>query len=347
MTAENALINLRCMTHRAPGHDIDDLDRRVIAALQLNGRAPWSAVARWAGGSETTVQRRYKALREQGVLRVVGSLELDRTGEGSSMLVRAQARPGRGLDLADKLAASPDVRFMAVVTGAAELIVDFVARDNDEMMRMLFTDLPGADLITSTEAVAVIRSFTSASMWDTGLLPAEAAADLRPTSPMSWYDRDDWGRAPQALTVLEQEVAAALREDGRTQVSTLARRLGHTESSVARAMDRLISRGILQFRTLVEPALLGYEAEFMVWLSIEPDRLDAAGRRLARHPGTKFLGAATGRFNLVGHMVLPHRSDLFRYTSDVIGSLPGLIASDVTLHLATLKYSWHRMDRAG
>ncbi|MET7640768.1 Lrp/AsnC family transcriptional regulator [Streptomyces sp. NPDC005438] len=332
------------MTDRVPQDTVDELDRRVIAALQLNGRAPWSAVARWVGASETTAQRRYRSLCERGLLRVVGTMELDRTGEGSSMLVRVQALPGRGLDLAAKLAASPDVRFLAVVTGSADLIVDFVARDNDEMMRMLFTDLPGAELITSTEAVAVIRAFTSAAVWDTGLLPPEAARELRPASLTSSCERDDWDRAPQALTGLEQDVAAALKDDGRLQVSVLARRLGHTESSVARAMDRLISRGVLQFRTLVEPRLLGYEAEFMVWLSIEPDRLDSAGRQLARHPGTKFLGAATGRFNLAGHMVLPRRADLFRYTSDVIGALPGLIAYDVTLHLATLKYSWHLMD---
>lgn len=87
------------------------------------------------------------------------------------MLVRVQARPGRGLEAAARFAESPDVRFVAVVTGAADLIVDFVARDNEEMMRMLFTDLPAADLITSTEAVPVIRAFTTAGMWDTGLLP--------------------------------------------------------------------------------------------------------------------------------------------------------------------------------
>ncbi|KAA0940439.1 Lrp/AsnC family transcriptional regulator [Streptomyces apricus] len=333
------------MDHRAPAATVDELDRRVIAALQLNGRAPWSAVARWVGASETTAQRRYRSLRERGLLRVVGTLELDRTREGSSMLVRVQARPGRGLDVADRLTASADVRFVAVVTGAADIVVDFVARDNEEMMRILFTDLPAADLITSTEAVPVIRAFTSASRWDTGLLPAEAAADLRPAPPDPSGDRAEWDGTPRALTALEQAVVAALKEDGRTPVSTLARGLGHTESSVARAMERLIARGVLQFRTLVEPALLGYDAEFMLWLSIEPDRLDAAGRQLAGHPGTKFLGAATGRFNLVGHMVLPRRTDLFRYSSEVIGALPGLIASDVTLHLVTMKYSWHRMVR--
>ncbi|CAM5564036.1 AsnC family transcriptional regulator OS=Streptomyces gougerotii OX=53448 GN=asnC PE=4 SV=1 [Streptomyces diastaticus subsp. diastaticus] len=44
-------------------------------------------------------------------------------------------------------------------------------------------------------------------------------------------------------------------------------------------------------------------------------------------------------------MVLPRRTDLFRYTGEVIGALPGLNASDVTVHLATLKGAWTRLDQ--
>ena len=323
---------------------IDALDRRIVAAIQLNGRAPWSAIARWAGTSESTAQRRFNSLRERRLLHVVGTVELDRTGSGSSMLVRAQARPGKGLELAELLAERPEVRFLALVTGTADLIVDFVARDNEELLRLLYTDLPGADLITSTEHVAVIRNFVSAALWDTGLLPPEAVADLRPARTLP-YERAGWGQAPTPLTALESAVVGELAKDGRMPVSTLARTLGRGESSVARALERMVARGTLHFRTLVEPALLGYEAEFMLWLSIEPGRLEAAGRQLAEHPGTKFLAAATGRFNLVGHMVLPRRTDLFRYTDDVIGALPGLVASDITLHLVTLKGAWTRMDQ--
>ncbi|MFI6359667.1 Lrp/AsnC family transcriptional regulator [Streptomyces sp. NPDC050743] len=322
---------------------VDDLDRRIIAALQLNGRAPWSAIAHWAGASETTVQRRYQSLRERQLVRVVATLELDRTMSGSSMLVRVQARPGKGLELARLLADCPEVRFLAVVTGAADLIVDFVAQDNEELMRLLYTDLPGADLITGTECVAAIRNFTSPAHWDTGLLPPQARDALRPAALAAPFERAGWDEAPQALSDLEREVARTLSSDGRMQMSALARQLGRTESSVSRALERLVNRGVLHFRTLVDPALLGFEAEFMVWLSVEPDRLDAAGRQLARHTGTKLLSAATGRFNLVGHVVLPHRTDVFRYTAEVVGALPGLIASEITLHLATLKHAWTKM----
>ncbi|MCA1226251.1 Lrp/AsnC family transcriptional regulator [Saccharopolyspora sp. 6M] len=325
-----------------PGHraePVDEVDRRIIAALQLNGRAPWSAIARWAGASETTVQRRFTALLERGLVRVVGVIDLDRTAAGSSMLVRIQAKPGTGWELAELLAAHPEARFLAVVTGTADLIVDFVAHDNDQLLRLLFTDLPGAGLIAGTESVAVIRTFTTAPAWDTGLLPDEAADDLR-RSPTPAYERADWGRPPRAMGELERSVAEELARDGRLPISVLARRLGCSESGAARALDRLLTSHSVQFRTLVEPGVLGYGVEFMLWLSIHPGRLDAAGRQLAAHPGTKFLAAATGRFNLVGQMVLPAKADLFRYTDEVIGTLPGLHASDITLHLATLKRAW-------
>ncbi|MCI2420797.1 Lrp/AsnC family transcriptional regulator [Saccharopolyspora sp. K220] len=322
----------------------DDLDRRIIAALQLNGRAPWSAIARWAGASESTVQRRFNALHARGLLHVVGVADLNRTDAGTSMLVRVQALPGKGRKLAEELAARPEARFLAIVTGTADLIVDFVARDNDQMLHVLFTDLPGADLIAGTENVAVIRTFTNAPLWDTGLLPSAAALDLRPSTTLP-YDRDDWDAPPDALPDLERAIVDELARDGRLPIAALARKLGRSESTVARALDRLTARGNLQFRTLAEPQLLGFDAEFMLWLSVEPGQWEAAGRRLAEHPATKFLAASTGRFNLVGQMVLPRRTDLVRYMNDVIGRLPGLTASDVTLHLATLKRAWIRVDR--
>lgn len=323
---------------------VDDVDRRIIAALQLNGRASWSAISRWAGVSESTVQRRFSSLRERGLLHVVGVADLYRTDAGSSMLVRIQAKPGKGWQVAEELTARPEARFVAIVTGTADLIVDFVARDNNQLLRLLFTDLPAADLITSTESVSVIRIFTSAPHWDTGLLPPEAADDLRPRHTLP-CDRGDGDSPPRALGELERAVVDQLARDGRLPVRVLARRLNRSESGVARTLDRLVAGGNLRFRTLVEPALLGYQAEFMLWLSIDPGKLEAAGRQLGEHPGSKFLAASTGRFNLVGQMVLPRTTDLFRYTDDVIGKLPGLSSSDVTLHLATLKRAWVRVDR--
>jgi DNA-binding Lrp family transcriptional regulator len=149
-----------------------------------------------------------------------------------------------------------------------------------------------------------------------------------------------WEQPPERLDGLDLAVIAALGEDGRMSFKELSRQVGSSESTVARRVDSLIRRGCLRFRTLAEPAILGFTVEFMLWLSVLPAELDSAGKQLAAHPSTKYLSATTGRFNLVGQIVLRHYGELYSHTTDVVGALPGLRAADVTLQVATLKRAW-------
>ena len=51
---------------------LDEVDRGLLHALQLDGRIPFARVADVLAVSETTVARRYKRLRSVASLRVVG-----------------------------------------------------------------------------------------------------------------------------------------------------------------------------------------------------------------------------------------------------------------------------------
>ncbi|MEV5322939.1 MULTISPECIES: AsnC family protein [unclassified Nonomuraea] len=61
----------------------DELDRRLIHALQLDARAPFSRIAEVLGVSDQTVARRYRRLRSAGLLRVVAVPPPDSTGTGA------------------------------------------------------------------------------------------------------------------------------------------------------------------------------------------------------------------------------------------------------------------------
>ena len=56
---------------RMDAYTIDDLDRAVIAALQLNGRAPWHQIAAHVQAEPRTVMHRAARLEEAGLLRVI------------------------------------------------------------------------------------------------------------------------------------------------------------------------------------------------------------------------------------------------------------------------------------
>src|SRR5713226_10136005 len=54
-----------------PARRVDELDRRIIEALQENGRESFRRIASLLGVSEATVRARYARLTSEGILQVV------------------------------------------------------------------------------------------------------------------------------------------------------------------------------------------------------------------------------------------------------------------------------------
>ncbi|MQA10542.1 MAG: AsnC family transcriptional regulator [Pseudonocardiaceae bacterium] len=320
-------------------HRSSELDRRIVGALQLNGRASWSAIAKHVGASESTVLRRVGQLAGRGQLRVIGVVDVLRCGLGVPVLIRLHCRPGTTEAVSAEIAARPDTRYASVLSGSADCAAEVVLPSHRDISRLVLDELPASERLTDSETLTVMRTFTSAHDWNPGVLDDDAVRELRggETRP---FEEHFWERAPERLDELELAIIAALGEDGRMSFKELARQVGSSESTSARRVDSLVRRGCLRFRTLAEPELLGFNVEFMLWLSVLPAQLDEAGRQLASDPNTKYLSATTGRYNLVGQVSLRHYGELYRYTTDVIGALPGLRASDITLQLRTLKRAW-------
>jgi DNA-binding Lrp family transcriptional regulator len=323
---------------------ITELDRRLVAALQLNGRASWTQVARALGAPESTVARRGQQLIDSGLVGVTGVLDHLRCGLGISLMVRMRCRPGTANAVAGALAELPEARFVTVVSGSADVAAEFVVRDHHDVTRVLVDDLPRPDAITETESMMVVRKFSAVEEWDTGLLPPEAGALLRPDGVRTGHR--EWSE-PERLTEQEFAIARLLGADGRASYAQLAAACGISESTAARRVESLVRRGCLRFRTLFETRLIGLGVEFMQWLAVEPGELENVGAQLAKHPSTQYVSATTGRFNLCLHGVLPGYGDLYQYLTDVVGALPGVRAADMTLQARVLKRAYVRINPDG
>jgi DNA-binding Lrp family transcriptional regulator len=323
---------------------LGELDRRLVAALQLNGRASWTQVARALGAPESTVARRGQQLIDSGLVGVTGVLDHLRCGLGISLMVRMRCRPGAANTVAAALAELPEARFVTVVTGSADVAAEVVVRDHHDVTRVLVDGLPRAGDITETESMMVVRKFSAVEEWDTGLLTPEAVSLLRADGARTGHR--EWSE-PERLTEQEFAIARLLAADGRASYAQLAAASGVSESTAARRVESLVRRGCLRFRTLFETRLVGLGVEFMQWLSVEPAELENVGAQLAKHPSTQYVSATTGRFNLCLHGVLPGYGDLYQYLTDVVGALPGVLAADMTLQARTLKRAYVRINPDG
>jgi DNA-binding Lrp family transcriptional regulator len=138
---------------------LDDIDRRVIAALAAWPRAGMVTVARQAGVARPTAQAHLDRLVERGVVTGFGpDVALARIGFGVSAFVNLEIAQGRGPSVDGQLAAIPEVVEAYMTTGPSDLLCRVVARDNDHLGLVLeaLLGIPGVQR-TSTALVLATR----------------------------------------------------------------------------------------------------------------------------------------------------------------------------------------------
>ena len=102
---------------------MDDLDRKLIALLQADGRASNAKIARDAGVSEGTVRRRLKKLLDDDVVQVVAVPNLEKLGYSTTALIGIETSPGTSNSVAESLVDLPEVHYVAVTTGPYDVFV--------------------------------------------------------------------------------------------------------------------------------------------------------------------------------------------------------------------------------
>ena len=100
---------------------MDELDRKIIALLQLDGRASNAKIAREVGVSEGTVRRRLRRLVVDDVVKIIAVPNLEQMGYGTAALIGIQTDPGKVDEVAEAMASLEDVHYVSITTGAWDI----------------------------------------------------------------------------------------------------------------------------------------------------------------------------------------------------------------------------------
>ncbi|MEU5388825.1 Lrp/AsnC family transcriptional regulator [Kitasatospora sp. YST-16] len=294
-----------------PAAVLDALDRRLVHALQVDGRAEPGRIAEVLGVSARTVTRRLGRLLGTGAVRVVRMPDAREAALGA-LLLRVRVLRGRVEAIALALAAQDGVPFVDVMLGGQEVsavvLAEASARD-----RLLHGRLPATDAVLESTAHAVLHLFADASAWRCGALTADQEAALAPPPAPAG--------PPPALDALDHRLLDALGVDARRSHAALAAALQVPESTVRRRLHRLGAGGLLRTHVSVDPRLVGAAVDANLWLDVEPGRLAATGEALARHPQVHGVLATSGPSNLMAAVFCPDHAALYRFQTGVLGPL--------------------------
>jgi len=122
--------------------ELDDLDRSILHALQLDGRRAYRDIARDLEVPEATVRFRANRLQRDGVLRILGFVDTNRLGRVLMADVLLRVAPAHRSQVGDALAGWPEVMYVAHCTGLADIFIQIVCDGPDRLRTILNEELP-------------------------------------------------------------------------------------------------------------------------------------------------------------------------------------------------------------
>ncbi|MEU4741034.1 AsnC family transcriptional regulator [Actinosynnema sp. NPDC023658] len=308
---------------------MDHVDRALVHALQIDGRASFARIGTVLGVSTQTIARRYRRLRADASLRVLGLVDPTRNGQ-AQWLTRLVAGPHAAQGIARALARRSDTSWVKLASGGTEIVAIVTTPVEGDAHSLLLHDIPRTAGITAVSAHYLLHMYRGGPTAWRGranvLTPDQQQALTTEVEPTT-----------AAVTPDDAELLAALRRDGRTSLADLAAATGWSPATVARRIGALHGSGALFFDVEVDVARFGGATQALLWMSVAPAHLDRVARDLARHEELAYVAATTGRTNLVAQALCPDPAALHNYLTRRLGSLDAIRAVETAPVLRIVK----------
>jgi Lrp/AsnC family transcriptional regulator for asnA, asnC and gidA len=144
---------------------IDPIEQRMIEILQLDGRKTTRQLAKECGVSELTARRKLRRLTNDDIIRIVATVDPFDVGYETPALIGLRVDPARLEEVAEAVSSLPNVVYVAATTGSIDLIVEVMARTNQDLADFLLQHLAVIPGVTASETNLVIRIFRQSWAW--------------------------------------------------------------------------------------------------------------------------------------------------------------------------------------
>jgi Lrp/AsnC family transcriptional regulator for asnA, asnC and gidA len=158
---------------------------------------------------------------------------------------------------------------------------------------------------------------------------------------MSESDTDTPRLQHHRLDPTERQMVELLQEDGRLTVAQLSRALHVTEVTARRKLKRLLAEGIIRVVATVDPFDVGYETPVIIGLKVQRGMLEAVATALSGFPQVRYVGASTGRVDLIIEVVTRTNQDLADFLMTELTQIDGIVDTETNLIVRIYKQTWH------
>ena len=142
---------------------LDEIDSKIIAMLQEDGRASYSDIAEDVKRTEVTVRRRVKRLKDEGYIkRFTVVLDPLKIGKSIRAIIRVKTVMKHATSVSKKLSKFKEVNEAYFLDGAFGLIMMVTVNDLTELYQFLEKRLGTVEGLGDAETCIVLEEIKSA-----------------------------------------------------------------------------------------------------------------------------------------------------------------------------------------
>jgi Lrp/AsnC family transcriptional regulator for asnA, asnC and gidA len=145
---------------------IDDISKAIIEQLQQDGRRSYAAIGQAVGLSEAAARQRVQRLVDGGVLQIVGVTDPSTIGFAQQAMIGVRT-DGDVREVADRLAALPEVDYVVICAGGFDLLVEIICEDNERLLDILNDAIRTVPGVRETETFVYLRLVKQTYAWGT------------------------------------------------------------------------------------------------------------------------------------------------------------------------------------
>lgn len=145
---------------------LDEIDKKLIDALQRDGRLPYTKLAPAVGLSEAAARQRVQRLIESGVVQIVAVTDPLTLGFRRMAMIGLRVA-GDLREVADTIASIPEVDYVVIVGGSFDLLLEVVCEDDAHLLSLLNDKIRAIPGVRTAETFTYLRLYKQTYAWGT------------------------------------------------------------------------------------------------------------------------------------------------------------------------------------
>lgn len=145
---------------------LDDVDRRIVAILQENGRTSNREIGRQLDISEATVRNRISRLLSDDLINIVAVPTPRAVGMTMSAIIGISISLRQIEEVVAQLLTKSEVRYAGMATGRYEVIIEAFFHDQEHLFEFVTKELGHMDGVTRVESSLILRVAKFSYEWE-------------------------------------------------------------------------------------------------------------------------------------------------------------------------------------